>query len=211
MLSDPSKSYLRTKRLMPSKEAIACWWAINTHERIRATTSHCWCCGYPQLRLERAHITPRCMGGSDEPSNLHLLCSRCHVETEGLNEKSYWRFLDATPFDPWIHEDSFARRFDYAVGDQIVPSLLQWQRENAIRYTRVTLAARKAAGVTLGRPRLLAPELAADIRAQRAAGSTLQAIADRLNTAGTLTPTGRLWTPTLVRNVTLQVNDEETT
>lgn len=86
----------------------------------------------------------------------------------------------------------------------VVAGFNEYERREIGRRTKVALAARKAAGVTLGRPRLLDPELAADIRAQRAAGSTLQAIADRLNTAGRLTPTGKQWTPTLVRQVTLQ-------
>lgn len=86
----------------------------------------------------------------------------------------------------------------------IVAAVSEYERRLIGQRTKDALAARKAAGVTLGRPRLLDPELAADIRAQRAAGSTLQAIADRLNTAGRLTPTGKQWTPTLVRQVTLQ-------
>lgn len=86
----------------------------------------------------------------------------------------------------------------------IVAAVSEYERRLIGQRTKDALAARKAAGVTLGRPRLLAPELAADIRAQRAAGMTLQGIADRLNAAGTLTPTGRPWTPTLVRKVTLQ-------
>jgi len=86
----------------------------------------------------------------------------------------------------------------------IVAAVSEYERRLIAQRTKDALAARKAAGVTLGRPRLLAPELAAEIRAQRTAGMTLQGIADRLNTAGRLTPTGRPWTPTLVRKVTLQ-------
>jgi hypothetical protein len=39
---------------------------------------------------------------------------------------------------------------------------------------------------------------------ERAAGNTLQAIADRLNAQGTTTRTGRSWSPAFVRKVTLQ-------
>ena len=43
-----------------------------------------------------------------------------------------------------------------------------------------------------------------DTRAERASGSTLPAIADRLNAHSTTTPTGRTWSPGWVRKVTLQ-------
>lgn len=86
----------------------------------------------------------------------------------------------------------------------IVAAVSEYERRLIGQRTKDALAQRKAAGVTLGRPRLLAPEVAADIRSARATGATLQSIADRLNNAGTLTPTGKQWTPTLVRKVTLQ-------
>ena len=41
--------------------------------------SHCWRCGY-EKNLERCHIIPDSLGGKDEPSNLVLLCKRCHAE-----------------------------------------------------------------------------------------------------------------------------------
>jgi Recombinase len=46
--------------------------------------------------------------------------------------------------------------------------------------------------------------LGARIRSERAAGATLQAIADGLNADGIETPTGKSWSPALVRRVTLQ-------
>ena len=75
--------------------------------------------------------------------------------------------------------------------------------------TREALAARKAAGVRLGRPRLVDPALAERIRAERTAGSTLAAVADRLNAENIRTPTGREWTPATVRKITLQVPADE--
>lgn len=41
--------------------------------------NHCWRCGY-ERNLERCHIIPDSLGGKDEPSNLVLLCKRCHAE-----------------------------------------------------------------------------------------------------------------------------------
>jgi hypothetical protein len=51
----------------------------------------CFACGSVRM-LEVCHIIPRCYGGSDDLENLHVLCKRCHGESEAL--KAYW---------PWIH------------------------------------------------------------------------------------------------------------
>ncbi len=86
----------------------------------------------------------------------------------------------------------------------VTASVAEWERKIIGTRTREALAARKAAGVWLGRPRQLDPAIAGRIRAERASGATLQAIADRLNTEGITTPTARAWSPTLVRKVALQ-------
>lgn len=86
----------------------------------------------------------------------------------------------------------------------IVAAVSEYERRLIGQRTKDALAARKAAGVVLGRPRLLDAATADRIRSARAQGSTLQAIADTLNSEGTLTPTGRTWSPALVRKVTLQ-------
>ncbi len=82
----------------------------------------------------------------------------------------------------------------------------EWERKIIGTRTREALAAKRAAGIRLGR-RLLNPSVAATIRTERSEGFTLQAIADRLNSAGTTTPTGRLWSPALVRKVSLQTEE----
>jgi ribosomal protein L37E len=62
-------------------------WA-EAHER-------CWRCGY-KSNLERCHIIPDSLGGSDSPHNLVLLCRRCHRESPDVNDPSFiWRWLRA--------------------------------------------------------------------------------------------------------------------
>lgn len=87
---------------------------------------------------------------------------------------------------------------------KVTASVAEWERKIIAARTREALAARRAAGARLGRPRLLDPDLAARIRSERDAGSTLQAIADRLNAEAVTTPSGRAWSATLVRKITVQ-------
>lgn len=50
--------------------------AAEAHER-------CWRCSCKH-HLERCHIVPDAPGGKDEPSNLVLLCKRCHAENPNV-------------------------------------------------------------------------------------------------------------------------------
>jgi ribosomal protein L37E len=62
-------------------------WA-EAHER-------CWRCGY-KSNLERCHIIPHSLGGSDSTDNLVLLCRRCHRESPNVKDPSFiWRWLRA--------------------------------------------------------------------------------------------------------------------
>jgi len=86
----------------------------------------------------------------------------------------------------------------------VTASVAEWERRIIGVRTKEALAARKAAGVKLGRPRALDSAVADRIRDERSGGLTLQAIADGLNADRILTPTGKTWSPALVRKITLQ-------
>lgn len=87
----------------------------------------------------------------------------------------------------------------------VMASVAEWERRVIAERTKAALAVKRAEGVRLGRPRLLDPAVAKRIRRLRARSRTLQAIADELNAAGVRTPTGKAWSPALVRKVALQV------
>jgi DNA invertase Pin-like site-specific DNA recombinase len=86
----------------------------------------------------------------------------------------------------------------------VTASVAEWERRIISQRTSEALAQRKVEGVRLGRPRLLDPVIADRIRTRRSEGATLQAIADELNADAIGTPSGRAWSPALVRKVTLQ-------
>ena len=91
---------------------------------------------------------------------------------------------------------------------RVIASVTQYERGLIGQRTRDALAVRKAAGVKLGRPRQLNPEIADLIRQTRRSGATLQGVADHLNATGTTTATGRPWTLGMVRKVLAQEPQE---
>lgn len=44
--------------------------------------------------LQRAHILPVNMGGSNDLHNLHILCVECHFYSEKLYEEEYKKWLE---------------------------------------------------------------------------------------------------------------------
>lgn len=56
----------------------------------------CWACklGFPwHITFYRAHILPLCEGGTNDYTNLHLLCDECHKQSEYLSGKPYWSWF----------------------------------------------------------------------------------------------------------------------
>jgi len=84
----------------------------------------------------------------------------------------------------------------------VMATFAQFERRLIGQRTREALAVRRDAGVRLGRPPSIAPDVARRIRAERAAGATLRQIADGLN-ADTV-PTARggsKWRPSSIEAV----------
>lgn len=84
----------------------------------------------------------------------------------------------------------------------VMATFAQFERRLISQRTREALAAKRAQGVRLGRRSALPGVTVARIRAERAAGATLKAIADGLNADGVATGQGgRRWYPSSVRAV----------
>jgi len=52
----------------------------------------CMACGSIRdkwSKLERAHLTPRALGGSDDPENIVLLCNSCHRDAPDYADPSF--------------------------------------------------------------------------------------------------------------------------
>ena len=92
-------------------------------------SNHCWRCGC-ENNLDRCHIIPDALGGEDHPSNIVLLCKRCHSEGPNVNDKQImWDWIRAYRI-PWYDTFWMARgmieyKFIYkkAVSQEIIDIL----------------------------------------------------------------------------------------
>jgi DNA invertase Pin-like site-specific DNA recombinase len=83
----------------------------------------------------------------------------------------------------------------------VMASAAVWERTVLSQRTREALAARRAQGVRLGRPRSVPDEVGARIVALRAEGKTWAAVAEVLNADGVRTGReGRQWWPSSARS-----------
>ena len=61
----------------------------------------CWRCGRKKA-VEKCHIIPRCLGGSNHPSNFVLLCKACHAECPDVNDKDFmFQWIERTKRNPF--------------------------------------------------------------------------------------------------------------
>jgi DNA invertase Pin-like site-specific DNA recombinase len=85
----------------------------------------------------------------------------------------------------------------------VVSAFSQYERKLIGQRTRDALAAKRASGVRLGRPRSLDPAIRVRIEAERAAGRSLRAIARGLMADGVPTARGgSVWHASSVREIT---------
>jgi DNA invertase Pin-like site-specific DNA recombinase len=84
----------------------------------------------------------------------------------------------------------------------VMATFAQFERRLIGQRTKEALAAKRRQGVRLGRPPAISPDLAERIRAERASGASLRAIAATLTLEGVPTPRGgREWRPSSLERV----------
>lgn len=89
----------------------------------------------------------------------------------------------------------------------VMASAAQWERRIIGQRTKEALAAKKASGVILGRPRLVPEHVVAWMHREREGGMTYAALADALNERGTPTAQGGVrWYPATVRKILLSAS-----
>jgi DNA invertase Pin-like site-specific DNA recombinase len=89
----------------------------------------------------------------------------------------------------------------------VMASVAEWERDTIGARTRDALAARRAEGVVLGRPRSVSDEAVARAREMRKSGMTYAACAQQLTDEGVPTAHGGArWYPSTVRKVLLSAD-----
>ena len=84
----------------------------------------------------------------------------------------------------------------------VMAGAARWERRIISERTRDALKSRRRAGVKLGRPASVSPQVVALIVEKRKHGASYNAIAQALNQAGVPTPrTGREWYASTVRAI----------
>lgn len=86
----------------------------------------CWRCGY-ESRLERCHIIPDSLNGLDEPSNLVLLCKRCHIDAPNVDSKTYmwdWIRANGTPLYDTFWKIRAQKEYEFIYGKSFVQELM---------------------------------------------------------------------------------------
>ena len=90
----------KRESIKTSIEEIVAYWSRHQDESGLSVDwaeadERCWRCGCKK-NLERAHIVPHAMGGKDEPSNLVLLCKRCHADGPNVDDPEImWDWIRA--------------------------------------------------------------------------------------------------------------------
>lgn len=99
----------------------------------------CWACGAPcGEHPERAHVHAKRNGGTEDPSNMFLLCSYCHEgQPDGAPRDAQIRWLLSQP-----HEDERRAKQHQALREVMqryaVPSSAPWF-ENVVERVRQSL------------------------------------------------------------------------
>ena len=93
-----SKSKNKRPQIHTTKKEIVEYWEARVDEGnlsvdFAEAYDRCWRCGC-ECTLHRCHIIPHSLGGKDEPSNMVLLCNRCHREAPNIDDAEFfWDWL----------------------------------------------------------------------------------------------------------------------
>ena len=123
--------------------------------------------------------------------------SRSLVDFAGLMQRAQRRGWQLVALDVNIDTTTAAG----ALVANVMASVAEWERRTIGERTAAALAAKRAQGVTLGRPREISDGVIDRIRELDQAGHSFAGIARQLNDEGIETPRGGSWFPSGIRRV----------
>ena len=86
---------MNKRNTMPSRKRIFNYW-VDRIDGLKDDNT-CFKCGFTLsdcTAVERCHIKPHWRGGNEDESNLHLLCSECHIKSEIYEDNIYWFWFE---------------------------------------------------------------------------------------------------------------------
>lgn len=124
------KSNKKRNRIKTTKKQIVDYWETRVDECELSidwaeAEERCWRCGY-EKRLQRCHIIPDCLGGEDKPSNLVLLCERCHIDAPNVESETFmWDWIKAnkTTFYDTFFETKALQEYEFIYGKKYIDEL----------------------------------------------------------------------------------------
>ena len=133
--------------------------AAEAHER-------CWRCGCKRT-LERCHIVPASLGGSDDPSNLVLLCHRCHLDSPNVADPEImWDWIRAygTSFYDTFWTIQGMKEYEFIYNRSLEEEFKTRNIEDINRFNEITKEEMRKATYHFGDPYLNIATIAGIIR-----------------------------------------------
>lgn len=137
--------------------------------------SHCWRCGC-EKNLERCHIIPHALDGKDEPSNIVLLCKRCHVEGPNVSDTEVmwdWICAYSVPLYETFWSTRGMKEYKFIYGKSIEEDVNEIIRRAGIKMNeselqalinRILIRVEKQCSVHFGQPYLNTATIAGKYR-----------------------------------------------
>jgi len=124
-----TKNKKRSTIKTPKKEIVDYWVLLQDECGLSVdwaeAEERCWRCGYI-ANLQRCHIIPESLGGKDEPSNLVLLCPRCHIDAPNVESKTFmwdWIRANGTPFYDTFWNLRAQKEYEFVYGKSFLDEL----------------------------------------------------------------------------------------
>jgi len=98
--------------------------------------THCWRCGC-EKNLERCHIILDSLGGEDSPSNIVLLCKRCHIDGPNVTDPEImWDWIKAysVPFYNTFWGILGAKEYEFVYGKSVAQEIKDILNSAEIEY-----------------------------------------------------------------------------
>ena len=101
----------------------------------------CWRCGC-ERNLQRCHIVPHALGGKDEPSNIVLLCERCHADGPNVADPEImWDWIRSygVPFYDTFWSIKGMREYRHIYGNRFMDDFQKIVESSSKQYSEQQL------------------------------------------------------------------------